>query len=70
MRRDAKPAKNQAKRPVVRKSLQNDRDKIRQIQRRLGKALQREAEALEQQTQRRPRHGLSGVVGLFRFKTS
>ena len=52
MRRGAKPAKAkvEAKVPVARKSLPNERSGVRQLQKRLEEALQREAEALEQQT--------------------
>src|SRR5229473_2855486 len=52
MRRGAKPgkAKVEPKRPVARKSLKNERSRVRQLQKRLGEALKREAEAHEQQT--------------------
>jgi two-component system, NtrC family, sensor kinase len=52
MRRGAKPGKVKVepKRPVARKSLKNKGSRVRQLQKRLGEALKREAEALEQQT--------------------
>src|SRR5437773_4726497 len=52
MRRGAKPAKTkvEAKLPVAGKSLPNERSGVRQLQKRLEETLQREAEALEQQT--------------------
>jgi hypothetical protein len=52
MRRGAKPgkAKVEPKRPVARKSLKNERSRVRQLQKRLWEALKREAEAREQQT--------------------
>src|SRR5882724_4693248 len=52
MRRGAKPAKAkvEAKLPVARKSLPNERSRVRQLQKRLEEALQREADAFEQQT--------------------
>jgi two-component system, NtrC family, sensor kinase len=52
MRRRAKPAiaKVSAKRPVAGKTQQNERSRVRQLQKQLGEALKREAEALEQQT--------------------
>src|SRR5713226_8887983 len=51
MRRRAKPgkAKVEPKRPVARKSLKNEGSRVRQLQKRLGEALKREAEAQEQQ---------------------
>jgi GAF domain-containing protein len=52
MRRGAKPAKAkvEAKLPAVRKARKNEAPRVRQLQERLEAALQREAEALEQQT--------------------
>src|SRR5437016_14504246 len=52
MRRRAKPAKAKAvaKRPAGAKSMKNPDSRVRQLQKRLGEALKREAEALEQQS--------------------
>jgi signal transduction histidine kinase len=52
MRRGAKPgkAKVEPKLPAPSKSLKNEGSRVRQLQKRLGEALKREAEAFEQQT--------------------
>ena len=52
MGRRAKPVKGkaEAKRPLARKSPKDDGAKIRELEKRLAEALQREAEAVEQQT--------------------
>jgi signal transduction histidine kinase len=52
MRRGAKSgkAKGDTRRPAARKPPRNDASRVRQLQKRLEEALQREAEALEQQT--------------------
>src|SRR5262245_811953 len=51
MRRGPKPAKSkEAKPPIARKSPKNDGARVRDLEKRLAEAQQREAEALEQQT--------------------
>jgi putative methionine-R-sulfoxide reductase with GAF domain len=50
MGRGPKPAKGKAKPAVARKSSTNDAARVRDLEKRLAEALQREAEALEQQT--------------------
>jgi len=52
MRRGAKPvkAKVEPKRRVARKSLKNEGSRVRELEKRLGEALKREAESQEQQT--------------------
>ena len=50
MRRGAKPAKSDAKPPIVRKWRKSEGARVHDLEKRLAEALKREAEALEQQT--------------------
>src|SRR5213594_586551 len=53
MRRGAKPAKAkvEAKLPVAGKSLQNERSRVRDLEKRLAEVVEREAEALKRESE-------------------